>query len=106
MRKLVRDKIPEIIRFRGGRPITHVAGDSEYETLLLDKLAEESGEVRTAGKTHRAEELADVLEIVYALADHDGLSREGLEKIREAKAAGRGGLGGRIVWLGNEEPGE
>ena len=62
--------------------------------------------MRTAGKTRRAEELADVLEVVYALAEHDGLSREGLEKIREAKATGHGGFGGRVVWLGNEEPGD
>ena len=58
----------------------------------------------TAG--HQAEELADTLEVVYAMADQIGLTREGLEKIREDKAAERGGFRDRIIWLGNEEIGE
>ena len=44
--------------------------------------------------------------MVYALADEIGLSREDLERIREAKAAERGAFRDRIIWLGNEEIGE
>ena len=106
MSKLVRDKIPDIIRARGGQPVTRVADDAEYRQRLIDKLAEEAGEVRDADDLHRAGELADVLEVAFTLAEHDGLSRDDLEKLREAKAAERGGFAGRIIWSGNLERGE
>jgi predicted house-cleaning noncanonical NTP pyrophosphatase (MazG superfamily) len=104
--KLVRDRIPEIIRAKGDRPVTRVADSGEYLRRLGDKLVEEAQEARDADREHQAAELADTLEVVYAIADEIGVPRGDLEKIREDKAAERGGFGGRIVWLGNEEPGE
>src|SRR5258708_33813296 len=101
--KLVRDRIPDIIRAKGDRPVTRVADSAELNGRLGDKLVEEAQEARDADREHQAEELADTLEVVYAMADQIGLTREDLEKIREDKAAERGGLRDRIVWLGNEE---
>ena len=104
--KLVRDKIPEIIRASGDRPVTRVADSGEYLGRLGDKLVEEAQETCDADREHQADELADTLEVVYAIADEIGVSRGDLEKIRENKAAERGGFSQRIIWLGNEEPGE
>ncbi|MCY0932159.1 nucleoside triphosphate pyrophosphohydrolase [Streptomyces sp. H27-H1] len=47
------------------------------------------------------EELADILEVAYALAADLGVSPEQLENIRAAKASQRGGFTKRIVWTGN-----
>jgi predicted house-cleaning noncanonical NTP pyrophosphatase (MazG superfamily) len=99
--KLVRDRIPEIIRADGAEPVVHVAGPEEYHTRLRDKLGEEVAEFLGAGDAEAPEELADLLEVVWALARDLGLDPAQLEKLREAKAAERGGFAGRIVWTGN-----
>ncbi|TCM51805.1 nucleoside triphosphate pyrophosphohydrolase [Kribbella sp. VKM Ac-2568] len=98
--KLVRDLIPDIIRAKGEEPITYRADAAEYRRRLRDKLAEEVDEFLTADDEDAPEELADVLEVVYALAANLGVSRDQLEKIRQEKAAARGGFAERIVWSG------
>jgi predicted house-cleaning noncanonical NTP pyrophosphatase (MazG superfamily) len=103
MSKLVRDRIPEICRANGQDPIIRQASFTERMPLLLDKLTEETNEVRDAGPVERATELADVLEVTYALAEAIGLSREGLEEIREARHAERGGFDLGLVWYGNRQ---
>ena len=92
--KLVRDKIPEIIRQRGETAVTHVADETEYVEKLREKLREEVEEFLTSGKP---EELADILEVVYALGVTVGVTRGALEALREAKATERGGFDGRII---------
>jgi|ERR1039457_447410 predicted house-cleaning noncanonical NTP pyrophosphatase (MazG superfamily) len=102
--KLIRDRMPDIIRSHGDDPVTRIAGDAEYTALLLDKLAEEAGEVAAADRADVPEELADVLEVVYAIADNLGVSRAGLEALRAGKAAERGGFAGRVVWYRDGSP--
>lgn len=99
--KLVRDKIPQIIRARGAEPIVRTADAAEYRELLRAKLAEEVGEVLAADDADAPEELADVFEVVLALASDLGLDASQLEKLRAGKAAERGGFADRIVWSGN-----
>ncbi|OKI43321.1 hypothetical protein A6A29_08170 [Streptomyces sp. TSRI0281] len=99
--KLVRDRIPQIIREDGAEPVTYTAGPQEYRDRLRDKLCEEAAEVLEADDEKAPEELADVLEVVLALAADLGIDTAQLEKIREAKASERGGFAERIVWTGN-----
>lgn len=103
--KLVRDRISHIIRNGGAEPITYIADDAEYVRRLRRKLREEELELVEAmveADTDRvAEEAADVLEVVRAIAAHHGVDPEQLEKIRAAKALERGGFAERIVWVGN-----
>ena len=103
MSKLVRDKIPAIIRSKGSLPVTRIAGAEEYRQALFDKLTEEAAELRDADRCHAPEELADVLEVVYALAADHGVGRDDLEELRQAKHAERGGFVQRIIWDGNRE---
>ena len=95
--KLIRDKIPEIIRASGGDSVTRIAGHAEHRELLRAKLNEEVQEFLESDDD--AEELADILEVVLALAEDIGVSRSELEKIRAEKAAERGGFTRRIVWM-------
>ena len=97
--KLVRDKIPQIIRAHGLEPVTYVADAVEYGTRLREKLTEEVAEFLASDSD--TEELADILEVVYALAALAGIDREQLEQLRAAKADERGAFAGRIIWTGN-----
>ncbi|GAA1549154.1 nucleoside triphosphate pyrophosphohydrolase [Kribbella lupini] len=101
MRKLVRDRMPEIIRAKGEVPIVYQAEPDEYRRRLRDKLVEEVGEFLDEGEGEREaalEELADVLEVVHALAVELGSSAEELERIRSAKVAERGAFAERVIW--------
>jgi predicted house-cleaning noncanonical NTP pyrophosphatase (MazG superfamily) len=101
--KLIRDKVPEIIRANGDEPITRVADAAEYRELLRAKLLEEVDEVLAADDREAPEELADVLEVVLAFAADLGLDAGQLEKIRKVKAEERGVFADRIIWYGVEE---
>lgn len=91
--KLVRDRIPEIIKASGRTCTTRILSDDEYLHMLEAKLDEELAEFH---KDRTLEELADLMEVIFALADARGCPPEELERIRARKAGARGGFGGRI----------
>jgi predicted house-cleaning noncanonical NTP pyrophosphatase (MazG superfamily) len=102
-RKLVRDNIPAIIRAGGQLPITGTATPEEFRARLADKLREEAAEAAGANRGDQPAELADVLEVIYAMAAGLGLTPADMEKIRAAKAAERGGFTNQVIWFGNEQ---
>lgn len=97
--KLVRDKIPEIIASNGGEAEIRVLSDEEYRFHLEAKLDEEVGEYH---RDKTAEELADILEVVYALAASIGCSKEALMEIYQKKNAARGGFEKRIFLISSK----
>lgn len=95
--KLVRDKIPQILRERGIKITERILDDQEYITRLKDKLLEEAHEVVMAADSEALqEELADVLEVVMALASTHNLLLEDIEKHRKQKKLAKGGFEGRV----------
>ena len=97
--KLVRDKIPELIRKAGETPITRILEDAEYRERLEKKLDEEVAEFH---KDQNIEELADILEVVLALNESLGYSREELESAYLKKHEARGGFSDRVFLIGKE----
>jgi len=93
--KLVRDKIPQIIKDGGSIPIIHIADDLEYWERLKAKLQEEVDEVLK--DTNVNEELADVLEVVHAILVFKGTTFKELEQIRLKKKEKRGGFKNKII---------
>ena len=88
--KLVRDLIPEII-------ITRVLSDDEYKVELETKLGEEYHEVLgTENSTDRIEELADMLEVIMALAALEGKTLDDVVEVAEQKRLKRGGFQRKI----------
>lgn len=91
--KLVRDRIPEIIRNNNEEAITRILNDDEYKKALENKLLEEYNEVLTATEGNDyIEELADMLEVIDALASTQNKSLEDIIKIKEEKLNKRGGF--------------
>lgn len=97
--KLVRDKIPEIIIADGKQPITRILDDNEYLEELDAKLNEEIAEYQ---EDKSIEEMADVLEVLFAICEARGHSIDELMEVREAKREKRGGFEQKIFWSGNE----
>lgn len=92
--KLVRDNIPDIIEQTGSSCITKTLCDSEYLEMIDKKLNEELCEYYS---DHSVEELADLLEVVYAAAKARGCTEVELNKLRNDKAAKRGAFDKKIL---------
>jgi len=92
--KLVRDGIPEIMRKVGKNPIVNRAQKSELPQLLNEKLREETEEFIEA---QNIEELADLMEVVQAIAKTKGFSMEQIEQTRAKKFSERGGFAEGLV---------
>ena len=91
--KLVRDKIPEIIKNNGEEPNTRILSDEEYLSELNKKLQEEMKEYLESGDI---EELADLEEVLLAILDAKNISHEEFEKIRLEKVKKRGAFKKKI----------
>jgi predicted house-cleaning noncanonical NTP pyrophosphatase (MazG superfamily) len=94
--KLVRDGIPRIIEAGGGQPITRVLDQAGYLTALRAKLVEEAEEAQAASDGRLRSELADVLEVLQALAAANGMSWEDVVAEAVRKRDERGGFDQRI----------
>lgn len=92
--KLVRDRIPDIIREKGSAPSTHIAQEGEYRQKLYEKLSEEVNELTDSPSV---EEAADLWEVFLAICALEGWSQEELEKVRVIKANERGAFAKRII---------
>ncbi len=98
--KLVRDKIVDIIKSNGETPIYHTLSDEEYLAELHKKLFEEANEFV---EEDDPEELADLLEVVYAIAKHKKINLDEVEDIRLKKREKRGGFEDKIYLEGVED---
>ena len=92
--KLVRDRIPEIIAKNGQNAKVRRLTDEEYLRKLDEKLGEELAEYLADGNV---EELADLLEVIYAAALARGCPAEQLDEIRRRKAMERGVFEARLL---------
>lgn len=95
--KLVRDKIPNKIESNGEVAITRILSDDEYKNELYKKLLEESHEViNSQGGEDTLEELADVLEVLKAIAELNNKKIDDVIEKANQKRLNRGGFEKRI----------
>lgn len=101
--KLVRDKVPSIIRESGEIPKTRILDDNEYKEELEKKLYEEYQEVLDSNCTGRIEELADMVEVIGALATLEGESLDKVIEVAKSKKKERGGFEDKVFLISVEE---
>ena len=86
--KLVRDRIPEILKQSGKAFSVRPAEDkAEYVSMLKEKLSEEVNEFL---ENPCIEELADIQEVLDALTHNVGATPIEVIQVKEAKARTRG----------------
>lgn len=95
--KLVRDKIPEIIKSKGEFPDVSQLSADDFKMALKAKMVEESQELNEA--TDRSEvlnELSDIAELIRAVAQNYEIPLEEIESYRLKKLRERGGFEKRL----------
>ncbi|MGG0206654.1 nucleoside triphosphate pyrophosphohydrolase [Bacillus mycoides] len=98
--KLIRNKIPQIIKANGKTPTTRILSEDAYIQELCKKTEEELTEYLEADtKENKLEELSDLLEIIKALAEHEGTTLEEINNIRKKKAEERGDFSDRVFLI-------
>ena len=98
--KAIRDKIPEIIQKDGHTCNIQTLSDEKFLVEIEKKLSEEVTEYQN---DKNPEELADILEVIYAIAQLKGISKEELEKIRIKKLQDRGGFEKNLFLIDTSE---
>ena len=97
-KKLVRDKIPQILDEKGVTYKKTILNDKEYEIELGKKLTEEAKEFSDDSSS---EELADVMEVVESLKK---LSKyQDVDAVKEEKREKRGGFDEKIMLEGEKD---
>ena len=91
--KLIRDRIPEIIEADGKTARVRILPDAEYDAELKNKLTEEVAEYLESGEPS---ELADILEVVEALAERQGVAFDELLEIKTEKRRTNGAFRSRL----------
>ena len=92
--KLVRDKVPEIMRAKGIPSTTHTASADEYWAKLKEKLKEEVQEFLLADSE---EEFADIMEVVEAMLESGKLGKVDVMRKKDLKKKERGSFSKRVI---------
>ena len=95
--KLIRDKLPAMMQAQGLTVFTRRLDDAEYVARLKDKLVEEAAEARASDtRAELLDELADLREVMLALAEATHIAEPEIEARRLAKREERGGFDERV----------
>ncbi len=83
MKKLIRDKIPEIIKWKWEKCNYYIANGVEYNKELLKKIVEEAIEVQNSkNKNELIKELADINEVINSICENNWITNEEIETSR------------------------
>ena len=89
-KKLVRDKIPDVMRSNGAKPVIMRIHPDSMQLYLNKKLEEEVTEYLTDGT--RVEELVDVMTVLLAILEVKGVSFYDFMRLYSRKLEEKGGF--------------
>jgi predicted house-cleaning noncanonical NTP pyrophosphatase (MazG superfamily) len=95
--KLVRDYFPELMKAKGREVEFDVLDSKQYSEKLMEKFNEEVEKFRRAGTDRLLSEIVDLLEVIYAIADHRGITESEVEFMRQLKKNRSGGFRKKIM---------
>jgi predicted house-cleaning noncanonical NTP pyrophosphatase (MazG superfamily) len=102
--KLVRDKIPDIIKKDGLKPDIKILSEEEAVLELKKKIIEEASEFVGASSVDEiVVELADLREVEKALMERLKIREDLVEKVRIERREKRGGFDDNIFLIGTSE---
>lgn len=104
LNKLVRDRIPDLIRATGKRCDTEILSPADYRQALRDKLREEAAEAAEASVEDLVIELADLSEVMAALMAAHGISPETVRQCQMERREERGAFRQRILLRSVQTP--
>ncbi|MFN8681297.1 nucleoside triphosphate pyrophosphohydrolase [Paracoccus sp. P2] len=100
--KIVRDRIPELIAAEGRKPLVRELCGQELLDALCEKLTEEHGEFLAAGSDgEKLEELADMIEVLIAIAEQHGCKEFDLLELVARKRGDRGSFSKGLFYQGD-----
>ncbi|GEO79515.1 MazG nucleotide pyrophosphohydrolase [Companilactobacillus mindensis DSM 14500] len=101
MRKLVRDKIPDIV---SDAAQFEVLSNEDYRVALRQKITEEAQEVKNADtRASLVEELGDLEEVIRAILEDASINYEEMDSLRQAKINQKGKFVQKFVMIKNDE---
>lgn len=98
--KLIRDRIPEIVKANGWIAVTKKLDKKQYIIELKRKILEEAKELNEGnGTKNLIEELADIQEIIDAVLTEKKIKFTEFRKIQATKRKKRGGFKKQLFLL-------
>lgn len=101
--KLVRDKIPDLIRAHGAVPVLRSLSDDEFVGELKKRLIEEAWEAHYADGMGLVEECADIFEVMAWMMRARGIDPNEVFVMAEARRDERGGFAEKAFLVAVEE---
>ncbi len=102
--KLIRDKIPDIIKKAGWVPEVRILKKSEFLGALKKKVFEEAGElVQSKDKNETLDEIVDIQELLDVLASEIRITKSEIKKLQTQKRKKRGGFKKRLFLIKEEK---
>ena len=104
MKKLVRNKVPDLIKKSNRTPVTRVLQMEEFRNALKEKIFEEVEEFFTADdQRQRVEEMADILEVLKSLCETHAIFIGEVINVAKNKREKRGDFSEKIFLEGIDD---